>query len=86
MCVLLCHLQAEELKREEEEKREIEERERREQEEYLKMKAAFSVEGEGFDEEGEDDSEKNLLQEFITYVKVRLTINYSSTRSSIIYI
>lgn len=34
------------------------------------MKAAFSVEEEGF-EEGEPDSETNLLQEFVQYIKVR---------------
>lgn len=54
-------------RREEEEKRIREEKERKEYEEYLKMKEAFSVEEEGF-EEGEQD-EKNLLQEFVDYIK-----------------
>lgn len=45
-----------------------EERERKEHEEYLKMKAAFSVEEEGF-EEGEESEKDNLLQEFIQYIK-----------------
>lgn len=45
-----------------------EEAERREHEEYLKMKAAFAVEEEGFDEETEAEKE-NLLQEFITYIR-----------------
>ncbi|XP_055855940.1 DDRGK domain-containing protein 1 [Episyrphus balteatus] len=45
-----------------------EERERKEHEEYLKMKAAFSVEEEGF-EEGEESEKENLLQEFIQYIK-----------------
>ncbi|KAK9881917.1 hypothetical protein WA026_018111 [Henosepilachna vigintioctopunctata] len=53
---------------EEEEKRIREEKERREHEEYLKMKEAFSVEEEGF-EEGVQENEKNLLQEFVDYIK-----------------
>ncbi|XP_017786677.1 PREDICTED: DDRGK domain-containing protein 1 [Nicrophorus vespilloides] len=59
---------AEELKREEEEKKMREEKERREHEEYLKMKAAFSVEEEGY-EEGEAGNEENLLQEFVKYIR-----------------
>lgn len=58
----------EEKRKEEEERKAREEKERKEHEEYLKMKAAFSVEEEGF-EEGEEDGESNLLQEFITYIK-----------------
>ena len=58
----------EEKKKEEEEKRVREEQERKDHEEYLKMKAAFSVEEEGF-EEGEGDGEANLLQEFVNYIK-----------------
>ncbi|XP_044756121.1 DDRGK domain-containing protein 1 [Coccinella septempunctata] len=54
-------------KKEEEEKRMREEKERREYEEYLKMKEAFSVEEEGFDEDEQD--EQNLLQEFVNYIK-----------------
>lgn len=45
-----------------------EEKERKEHEEYLKMKAAFSIEEEGF-EEGEESEKDNLLQEFIEYIK-----------------
>ncbi|KAH8288621.1 hypothetical protein KR054_006724 [Drosophila jambulina] len=45
-----------------------EERERKEHEEYLKMKAAFSVEEEGF-EEGDADEKDNLLADFIQYLK-----------------
>lgn len=45
-----------------------EERERKEHEEYLKMKAAFSVEEEGF-EEGDEDEQDNLLADFIQYIK-----------------
>ncbi|KAL3276497.1 hypothetical protein HHI36_011877 [Cryptolaemus montrouzieri] len=56
------------LKQEEEEKRLREEKERKEYEEYLKMKQAFSVEEEGF-EEGNEENEKNLLQEFVDYIK-----------------
>lgn len=47
-----------------------EERKKREQEEYEAMKAAFSVEGEGF-EESEADGE-NLLKEFVDYIKVSI--------------
>lgn len=59
--------QAEEKLKEEEEKRIREEQERKEYEEYLKMKEAFSVEEEGY-EEGEGD-EQNMLQEFVSYIK-----------------
>lgn len=55
-------------KREEAEEKAREERERREHEEYMKMKEAFSVEEEGFDQE-EDDDKQNILQEFINFVK-----------------
>lgn len=58
---------AEEKRREEEEKQAKEEQERKEYEEYLKMKEAFAVEEEGY-EEGEEES-KNLLQEFIDFIK-----------------
>lgn len=60
--------EAEEKRRQEEEKKAKEEKEKREYEEYLKMKEAFSVEEEGF-EEGESENEQNLLQEFVNYVK-----------------
>lgn len=59
---------AEEKKREEAERKAKEEKERKEHEEYLKMKEAFSVEEEGF-EEGDGGDEQNLLQEFVSYVK-----------------
>lgn len=49
-------------------KKEKEEREKREREEYLAMKAAFSVEEEGFD--NNEDGNENLLQEFVNYIKV----------------
>lgn len=56
-----------ELKKEEEERKAREEKERKEHEEYLKLKEAFSVQEEGY-EEGEEESE-NLLQEFVNYIK-----------------
>lgn len=59
---------AEEKRKEEEERREREEKERKEYEDYLKMKEAFSVEEEGY-EEGEAGDEQNLLQEFVAYIK-----------------
>lgn len=57
---------AEEKRKEEEERRAKEEQERKDYEEYLKMKEAFAVEEEGF-EEGEEDT--NLLQEFVNFIK-----------------
>lgn len=57
---------AEEKRREEEERRAKEEQEKKEYEEYLKMKEAFAVEEEGY-EEGEEDT--NLLQQFINFIK-----------------
>lgn len=59
---------AEELRAEEAERKAREEKERKEHEEYLKMKEAFSVEEEGFDQENNEE-EENLLQEFLTYIK-----------------
>lgn len=59
---------AEEQQREEAEKKAREEKEREEHEEYLKMKEAFSVEEEGFNE-NEAGDEENLLQEFLRYIK-----------------
>lgn len=53
---------------EEEERKAREEKEKREHEEYLKMKMAFSVEEEGYQEENKEDKE-NLLEEFIEYIK-----------------
>ena len=60
---------AEELRLEEAEKKAKEEKLQKEHEEYLKMKAAFSVEEEGY-EEGEENDQENLLVEFIDYIKV----------------
>ena len=40
------------------------------QEEYEKMKAAFDVEEEGFDED-QDDTSEGQLQAFIQHIKVR---------------
>lgn len=57
---------AEEKRKEEEERRAKEEQERKDYEEYLKMKEAFAVEEEGY-EEGEEDT--NLLQEFVNFIK-----------------
>ena len=59
---------AEELKQEEAERKAREEKERKEYEEYLKMKEAFSVEEEGYDQEN-NENEENLLQGFIQYIK-----------------
>lgn len=53
-------------RKEEEEHKAREEKERREHEEYLKMKEAFSVEEEGY-EEGEEEAKS--LQDFINYIK-----------------
>lgn len=58
----------EEKRREDEERKAQEERERREHEEYLKMKASFEVQEEGFDEEDEQQQQE-LLQSFIDYIK-----------------
>ncbi|XP_055607027.1 DDRGK domain-containing protein 1 [Uranotaenia lowii] len=58
----------EERKLEEAAKKAREEKERQEYEEYLRMKEAFSVEEEGFDQEEESDKQ-NMVQEFINYIK-----------------
>ncbi|CAH2047482.1 unnamed protein product, partial [Iphiclides podalirius] len=63
----------EERKEEEAERKAEEERKMREQAEYEAMKAAFTVEGEGFDENEEEDKE-NLLKEFIDYVKCQKVV------------
>lgn len=60
--------EAEEKRKEDEERVAKEEKERQEYEEYLKMKEAFSVEEEGF-EEGEQEDAQNLLQEFVNFIK-----------------
>jgi len=46
------------------------EKERQEHEEYLKLKATFSVEEEGYEEDGGNEEQNSLLQEFINYIKV----------------
>nr|CAI5847303.1 unnamed protein product [Callosobruchus analis] len=58
----------EEKMKEEAEKKAKEEQERKEYEEYLKMKEAFSIDEEGY-EEGEQEEEQNLLQKFVEYIK-----------------
>lgn len=57
-----------ERKREEIERMAQEEKARKEHEEYLKLKATFEVEEEGFDECGEDEKE-NLLKTFVEYIE-----------------
>lgn len=57
-----------ERKREEYEQKAREELERKEHDEYLKLKAAFQVEEEGYDECDEEEKE-NLLRSFITYIQ-----------------
>ncbi|XP_031847482.1 DDRGK domain containing 1 [Nomia melanderi] len=58
----------EELKQEEAERKAREEKEKKEYEEYLRMKEAFSVEEEGYDQEEKED-EENLLEQFLQYIK-----------------
>jgi hypothetical protein len=62
----------EEKKREEAEIKAREEQAKREHEEYLKLKAQFEVQEEGFDEEENDQDE--LLQNFITYIKTNKVV------------
>lgn len=64
--------QEEEKKKEDAEKKAQEEKEKQEYEAYLKMKQAFSVEEEGFEEE--DDDKENLLQNFIDYIKTNKVV------------
>lgn len=59
----------EQLLAEEAEKKAREEKEWQEYEKYLKMKEAFRVEEEGFEEENRECKE-NLLQEFLAYIKL----------------
>lgn len=54
----------------EQERKEKEEKEKREHEEYLKLKEAFSIEQEGFDEAENEESKSNLLQDFLNYIQV----------------
>lgn len=59
--------EAAEKKKEESERLALEEKARKEHEEYLKMKASFQIEEEGFDECDEDEKE-NLLKTFVDYI------------------
>lgn len=59
---------AEELRVEEAERIARKEKEKKEYEEYLKMKEAFNIEEEGY-EQGNKECEENLLQEFLAYIK-----------------
>ncbi|KAF5280618.1 hypothetical protein FQA39_LY05266 [Lamprigera yunnana] len=59
---------AEEKRLEEEQRKIKEEREKKEYEEYIKMKEAFTVDAEGY-EEGDVEDTQNLLQEFVSYIK-----------------
>ncbi|XP_013173217.1 PREDICTED: DDRGK domain-containing protein 1 [Papilio xuthus] len=63
----------EERKAEEAERKAEEERKRREQEEYEAMKAAFTVEGEGYDE-NEEENKDNMLKDFIDYIKAQKVV------------
>ncbi|XP_012226474.2 DDRGK domain-containing protein 1 [Linepithema humile] len=59
---------AEQLRAEEAEKKVREEKEKREYEEYLKMKEAFNIEEEGYEQENKE-YEEDLLQKFLAYIK-----------------
>lgn len=65
--------EAEEKLRKEEERIAREEQEKRDHEEYILLKEQFSVEGEG-QETLDDDAQRNLLLEFIEYVKTRKVV------------
>ncbi|TRY76771.1 hypothetical protein TCAL_00150 [Tigriopus californicus] len=52
-----------------EEQRLKEEQQRRDNEEYMKLKAAFSVEAEGFDENEDPGDAQNQLRNFIQYIQ-----------------
>ncbi|TSL28288.1 DDRGK domain-containing protein 1 [Bagarius yarrelli] len=58
-----------EQKEEEEQRRAKEEQEKKEEEEYMKLKASFIIEEQGEAEELTEQESRNLLQEFIQYVK-----------------
>ncbi|XP_010876264.1 DDRGK domain-containing protein 1 [Esox lucius] len=58
-----------EQKEEEEARRDKEEQEKREEEEYLRLKESFVVEDQGEAEEVTEEESRNLLQEFIQYIK-----------------
>ncbi|XP_046977094.1 DDRGK domain-containing protein 1 [Vanessa cardui] len=63
----------EERKAEEAVRKAEEERKKREQEEYEALKSAFTVEGEGYDENQEQDQE-NMLKQFIDYIKAQKVV------------
>lgn len=63
----------EERQREEAERKAEEERKRREQEEYEAMKAAFTVDSEGY-EENEEQDQNSLLRDFIDYIKAQKVV------------
>nr|XP_033471617.1 DDRGK domain-containing protein 1-like [Epinephelus lanceolatus] len=58
-----------EQKQEEDERRAKEEQEIREEEEYLRLKASFTVEDQGEEEQLTEDQSRNLLQDFIQYIE-----------------
>nr|CAG4652378.1 EOG090X0N9E [Triops cancriformis] len=60
---------AEELRQEEAERKAKEEKEKKDLDAYLALKAAFTVEEEGFDEAESEDQEGNSLQQFIQFVQ-----------------
>ncbi|KAI8421916.1 hypothetical protein MSG28_009839 [Choristoneura fumiferana] len=62
----------EERKREEAARKAEEERKKREQEEYEALRAAFTVEGEGFDEEEQEGD--SLLKDFVDYIKAQKVV------------
>lgn len=73
----LDELEKEEEKRQEELILQAEkEKAQAEHEAYMKLKEAFSVEEEGFEE---DDEDKNQLEDFVNYIKVRCSILFGPT-------
>ncbi|VDN25076.1 unnamed protein product [Gongylonema pulchrum] len=73
--------QEEEEEAERERKRlEREEREKREEEEYQKLREAFVVDEEGFDQVDEDES-RNLLREFEDYIRRTKVVNMAEMAS-----
>lgn len=66
--------QEEERKREEAERLARELKEKQEYEEYIKLKAAFSVEEEGFDEIEAASENDNALQVFIEYIQMKKVV------------
>ncbi|XP_048855802.1 DDRGK domain-containing protein 1-like [Brienomyrus brachyistius] len=58
-----------EQRQEEELRRAKEEKERKEEEEYLRLKDSFVIEEQGIAEQLDEQESRNLLQEFIQYIK-----------------